>query len=65
MKIDAFLIDLMVSYKADNFLVDLLYSTSAKKPNETNRTVALLQICVERLQELQNCHVPLYFTNNE
>ena len=33
-------------------LAGLLHSTGAKKPNETNKTVVLLQICAEKLQKL-------------
>ena len=32
-------------------LAGLLHSTGAKKANETNKTVVLLQICVKKLQK--------------
>ena len=56
-----FLSILMVTVLLRRNLAGLLHSTDAKKPNETNKTVILLQICVEKLQKLQNCCIPLYF----
>ena len=38
----------MVTVLLRRNLADLLHSTGAKKPNETNKTVVLLQICVEK-----------------
>ena len=45
-------------------LAGLLHSTGAKKPNETNKTAALLQICIEKITKAANCCVPLYFHLN-
>ena len=42
-------------------LAGVLHSTGAKKPNETNKTVVLLQIVLKKLQKLYNCCVTLYF----
>ena len=42
----------MVTVLLRRNLAGLLHSTGAKKPNETNKTVVLLQICVEKLQRL-------------
>ena len=42
-------------------LAGLLHSTGAKKPNETNKTVVLLQICVKKITKGANCCVPSCF----
>ena len=44
-----FLVNLMVTVLLRRNLAGLLHSTGAKKPNETNKTVVLLQICVEKI----------------
>ena len=39
----------MVTVRLRRNLGSLLHSTGAKKPNETNKTVVLLQICAEKI----------------
>ena len=56
-----FLVNLMVTVLLRRNLAGLLCSTGAKKHNETNKTVVLLQICVEKITKAANCCVPLCF----
>ena len=57
-----FLVDLMAIVLLRRNLADLLHSTGAKKPNETNKTVVLLQTCIKKITKLHaNCCVKLYF----
>ena len=42
-------------------LASLLHSTGANKPNETNKTVVLLQIYVEKITKATKLLCPLYF----
>ena len=39
----------MVTVRLSRNLGSLLHSIGAKKPNETNKAVVLLQICVEKI----------------
>ena len=62
-----FLVDLMVTVLLRRNLAGLLHSTGAKKPNynETNKTVVLLQICVEKITKATKllCSIVLSLNN--
>ena len=60
-----FLVDLMVTVLLRRNLAGLLHFTDAKKPNETNKTVVLLQICVEKITKATKllCSIVLSLNN--
>ena len=47
----------MVTVQLRRNLAGLLHSTGAKKPNKTNKTVVLLQICVKKITKAADCCV--------
>ena len=55
----------MVTVLLRRNLAGLLHSTGAKKPNETNKAVVLLQICVEKITKATKllCSIVLSLNN--